>query len=132
MHGLAGHLLGGWTFAPVFTAGSGQPITLGTANFGGQAFGEGDSNNFFGYGISENAILMQPIPGVGVNHTNGSNGIGTSGYGVNLFANPAAAWNSIRQPILGLDTHDGGFGVLRGLPRSEEHTSELQSLRHLV
>src|ERR1035438_9770983 len=115
-HGLAGHLLGGWTFAPVFTAGSGQPITLGTANFGGQAFGEGDSNNFFGYGISENAILMQPIPGVGVNHTNGSNGIGTSGYGVNLFANPAAAWNSIRQPILGLDTHDGGFGVLRGLP----------------
>ena len=115
-HGLAGHLLGGWTFAPVFTAGSGLPITLGTANFGGQAFGEGDSNNFFGYGISENAIVMGQLPPVGVNYTKGSNGVGTSGYGVNLFANPEAAWNSIRQPILGLDTHDGGFGVVRGLP----------------
>jgi hypothetical protein len=115
-HGLAGHLLGGWTFAPVFTAGSGQPITLGTANFGGQAFGEGDSNNFFGYGISENAIPIGQLPSVGVHYTNGSNGIGTSGYGVNLFANPEAAWNSFRQPILGLDTRDGGFGVLRGLP----------------
>ncbi len=115
-HGLAGHLLGGWTFAPVVTVGSGLPITLGTANFGGQAFGEGDSSNFFGYGVSENAIVMGQLPPVGVNRTSGSGGIGTSGYGVNLFANPEAAWNSIRQPILGLDTHDGGFGVLRGLP----------------
>ena len=24
--------------------------------------------------------------------------------------------NNIRQPILGYDTHDGGFGVYRGLP----------------
>ena len=115
-HGLTGHLLGGWTFAPVLTAGSGLPITLGSANFGGQAFGEGDSNNFFGYGISENAIPIGQLPPVGVNSTPGSNGIGTSGYGVNLFANPEQAWNQVRQPILGLDTHDGGFGVVRGLP----------------
>ncbi len=27
-----------------------------------------------------------------------------------------AAWNNIRQPILGYDTRDGGFGVLRGMP----------------
>ena len=115
-HGLAGHLLGGWTFAPVFTAGSGLPITLGTINGGGQAFGEGDSANFFGYGVSENAIPIGQLPSVGVHYTNGSNGIGNSGFGVNLFANPAAAYNDIRQPILGLDTRDGGFGVLRGLP----------------
>ena len=54
--GFLGHVLGGWTIAPVFTAGSGLPITLGTINGGGQAFGEGDSSNFFGYGNSENAI----------------------------------------------------------------------------
>ncbi len=48
--GFLGHLAGGWTIAPVFTAGSGLPITLGTINGGGQAFGEGDSVNFFGYG----------------------------------------------------------------------------------
>jgi len=44
-------------------------------------------------------------------------GIGTTGLGgANIFADPTAAWNNIRQPILGYDTHDGGFGVLRGLP----------------
>jgi hypothetical protein len=118
--GFLGHVLGGWTIAPVFTAGSGLPITLGTINGGGQAFGEGDSVNFVGYGVSENAIPLTP----GMCHANssahynvpGSNGIGIGGFGVNMFADPVAAWNNIRQPILGYDTHDGGFGVCRGLP----------------
>lgn len=106
-HGFAGHLLGGWTFAPVFTVGSGLPITLGTINGGGQAFGEGDSVSFVGYGISENAIPIQPFPSVGVHYT--------PGQLPNLFANPTAAFNDVRQPILGLDTHDGGAGFVRGL-----------------
>jgi len=113
------HLLGGWTIAPVFTAGSGLPIALGTINGGGQAFGEGDSANFFGYGESENAIPMSPGVCSGNSsdyNVSGSNGIGTSGYGVNMFADPALAYNSIRQPILGYDTHDGGYGVCCGLP----------------
>ena len=37
--GVAGHVLGGWTISPIFTAGTGLPITLGTINGGGQAFG---------------------------------------------------------------------------------------------
>ena len=115
-HGWAGHLLGGWTFAPVFATGSGLPVTLGTVNGGGQAFGEGDSVNFVGYGISENAIPIGPLPSGSRNNTPGSNGVGTSGFGVNMFANPAAAYNNIRQPILGYDSKDGGFGFLRGLP----------------
>jgi hypothetical protein len=118
--GFLGHLAGGWTIAPVFTTGSGVPITLGTINGGGQAFGEGDSVNFFGYGNSENAIPLSPA----MCHSNssahynvpGSNGIGTSGFGVNMFSDPVAAFNNIRQPILGYDTRDGGFGVCRGLP----------------
>ena len=115
-----GHVLGGWTIAPVFTAGSGLPITLGTINGGGQAFGEGDSSNFFGYGVSENAIPITPnmCSGNASAHYNvaGSNGVGTSGYGLNMFSNPEAAYNNIRQPILGYDTRDGGFGVCRGMP----------------
>ena len=118
--GFMGHVLGGWTIAPVFTAGSGLPITLGTINGGGQAFGEGDSSNFFGYGVSENAIPITPnmCSGNASAHYNvaGSNGVGTSGYGLNMFSNPEAAYNNIRQPILGYDTHDGGFGVCRGMP----------------
>ena len=50
-------------------------------------------------------------------HFVSGNGIGTSGLGgANIFANPAAAFNNIRQPILGYDTRDGGFGVYRGMP----------------
>ena len=113
-----GHLLGGWTIAPVFTAGSGLPITLGTINGGGQAFGEGDSINFLGYGVSENAIPLSPANlGQGSRYFVSGNGIGTSALGgANMFADPAAAFNNIRQPILGYDTRDGGFGVYRGLP----------------
>ncbi len=33
-----------------------------------------------------------------------------------MFADPEAAFNNVRQPILGYDVKDGGFGVLRGLP----------------
>ncbi len=117
-NGFLGHVLGGWTIAPVFATGSGIPIILGTENGGGQAFGEGDSVNFFGYGASENAIPLSPANmGAGSrNATSGSNGIGTSGYPFNEFANPAAAFNNIRQPILGYDTRDGGIGVYRGMP----------------
>ena len=89
---------------------------MATINGGGQALGEGDSLNFFGYGVSENAIPIAPLPS-GSRHNNvaGSNGIGTSGYGVNLYADPVATWNDVRQPILGYDTRQGGFGVPRGL-----------------
>jgi hypothetical protein len=115
--GFTGHLLGGWTFGPIFTAGSGLPITLGTINGGGQSFGEGDSVNYFANGNSENAIIIGPIPSPGVHYgVTGSNGIGTSGFGANLYANPAAVFNNIRQPVLGLDSADGGWGTVRGLP----------------
>jgi len=115
--GFLGHVLGGWSIAPIFAAGSGLPITLGTINFGGQAFGEGDSSSFFGNGNSENAIPLTAFA-TGSRHNNvaGSNGIGTGGFGVNMFADPEAAYNNIRQPILGYDTRDGGWGVLRGMP----------------
>jgi hypothetical protein len=118
--GFLGHALGGWTISPVFTTGSGLPLTLGTINGGGQAFGEGDSVGFFGYGNSENAIPLtrRMCYNNASAHYNiaGANGIGTSGYGLNMFSDPVAAWNNIRQPILGYDTHDGGIGVCRGMP----------------
>jgi hypothetical protein len=105
--GIVGHILGGWTIAPVFAAGSALPMTIGTVNGGGQALGEGDSVNVFGYGVSENAIQVRSISGVGVNRTPGEL--------PNLFKDPAAAYDSFRQPILGLDTKQGGFGNFRGL-----------------
>ena len=114
--GFIGRVLGGWTFAPIFTAGSGLPITLGTANGGGQAFGESDSTNFFANGNAENAIPVGPLPKVGI-HFLPPDSSGTPQL-PNAFGDSAAqlqAYNSFRQPILGLDTKDGGWGILRGL-----------------
>jgi hypothetical protein len=104
--GVLGHLLGGWSFAPIFTAGTGLPITLGTLNGGGQAFGEADSSDFYGNGNSENAVPMGHLS-TGIHRIPGEL--------PNLFADPSAAYDQIRQPILGLDTKNGGWGVIRGL-----------------
>ncbi len=107
--GPIGHILGGWTISPIFATGTGLPVTVGTINGGGQAFGEGDSVNFYANGNSENAVPIAPLPKTGVFRSS------TPGQLPNFFANGTAAINSFRQPILGLDNRDGGWGVIRGL-----------------
>jgi hypothetical protein len=114
--GLMGHLLGGWTIAPIFTTGTGLPMILATVNGGGQGFGEGDSVNFAGYGLSENAVPMGQIPTASRHFINCGGAVGTSGPNcANAYANPAAVYAAIRQPILGYDTKNGGLGVVRGM-----------------
>ena len=44
--GFAGRVLGGWSFAPIFTAGSGGPQFCNTQT-DAQAFGSGDGANYF-------------------------------------------------------------------------------------
>ncbi len=113
-HGLKGRLLGGWSFAPIFTAASGLPLEINTTNGDSQAFGEGDSQNYF---ADENGVLTCANNFGSSRHNNvtGSNGVGTAGN-VNMFANPAAVFACARNPILGLDGGAGGAGVLRGMP----------------
>lgn len=114
--GALGHVLGGWTFAPLFAAGGGQPLPVGTINAGG-SFGEGDSNNFLANGNTENAVPITPYRGGNsIHRTAGTPGFGDGGLPVNLFANPEAVYNNFRNPILGLDTKNGGWGILTGLP----------------
>jgi len=107
-HGLVGRALGGWTFSSIFTAGSGSPIELLTTTGGGQEYGAGDNSNFFG---DENAVPIGPVKSGHAYYNRPS-----SGLPVNIFANGTAAINSFRNPILGLDNRDGGFGILTGLP----------------
>jgi Carboxypeptidase regulatory-like domain len=112
--GLLGRALGGWTIASTFSTGTGQPIEISTTNGDGQAFGAGDAAAYFD---QENAVPMGPIQkGHAYYNTPGSSGIGTGGLPVNIFKDPAAAFASYRNPILGVDTRDGGFGVLTGVP----------------
>jgi len=114
-HGIVGRLLGGWSFAPIFTAASGLPLEINTTNGDGQAFGEADAN---GFAADENGVLTCANNFGSSRHNNvpGSNGIGIAGSGANLFANPEAVFGCFRNPILGLDGGAGGAGILRGMP----------------
>ena len=86
----------------------------------GEAFGEIYSGQTANY---ENAVPLSTFTGgnsynYNVQRVTGSanpNNVATSGTtGVNLFANPIAAFNEFRIPVLGLDTSSGGDGPIRG------------------
>ena len=125
--GIIGHLLGGWNFSPIFTAGSGEPLTCSTQT-GGQAFGSADAVDFAtneqcqfsSYNAGHSANYKVPITGVDIAGNTIGNAVAQTANGtnvsVNMFSNPLGVWNSVRPPILGLDTRDGGFGPITGLP----------------
>ncbi len=120
--GILGHVLGGWTLAPLFTARSGDVLRI--ANGGdAQSFGEiysGQSANY------EEAVGVSPFsggnPGTGYyNFQNGGTSIGSSGNpakggtGVNLYNNPVQVASEFRPLVLGVDSGSGLAG-LRGFP----------------
>jgi hypothetical protein len=107
-HGLMGHALGGWTFSSIFVAGSGEPLQLFPSEGPAQEYGSADNVN---YATENNAVPIGPVKYGHAYYNQPS-----SGLPVNLFAQGTAAINSYRNPILGLDNRDGGFGILTGLP----------------
>jgi hypothetical protein len=106
--GLMGRVLGGWTFASVFTAGSPSVNEIYTSDFAGQEYGSGDADNYFS---DANAVQIAPIK-AGHAYYNRPSG----GLPVNMFQAGTAAISDFRNPILGLDTKDGGNGNFFGLP----------------
>jgi len=106
--GPLGRLLGGWTFASVFTAGSGTPDQFGTTFCCGQEFGGTDNINF---GTIEDAVPITPVTHEHAYYNSPSNALP-----VNAFKNGVAEAANWRNPILGLDTRDCGNGCLSGLP----------------
>jgi hypothetical protein len=141
--GVIGHVLGGWTISPLFTAQSGAPNAISYSEgscTGCEAFGEvtAPGTSLSGGGAdtnsnAENAVALSPYTGgssvhygvaggAGTNLVFGPANVGTalhSGilYGLSEFANPAAVYSEFRPCVLGLDTScGGGAGGLRGLP----------------
>jgi hypothetical protein len=128
-HGILGHVLGGWTVAPIIDIGSGLPLGVSPSSWfadggqtygGGQSFGEADAGNIFAL---ENAInICGGKTGGSSRHNNPLASsqypdIGSSGFGPSLYADPGSVYNCFRNPILGIDEgHNGGAGTLRGLP----------------
>lgn len=124
-HGVLGQLLGGWSFAPLFTAQSGVPLPVLISGGSGnscQSFGEASCTSV-GTGNHENAVAIAPLSrGNSANYNLASTGAGSSGNpssggsGINIFGNPQAVLSGFRRMILGVDSNGGGAGVLRGFP----------------
>jgi hypothetical protein len=123
--GVLGHLLGGWNFSPIFTAGSGAPLYCNTQT-DAQAYGSGDGVNFFNneqcvYNGSYTAGNSRHF-GVAGGTDKFGNDVGTATAAdtpngqVNMFKDPVAVYGQFRPPILGIDKRDGGLGPIRGLP----------------
>jgi hypothetical protein len=110
--GLMGRVLGGWTFATIFTAGSGTPIEVYTTTGDSEEFGSGDNTNFFS---NQNAVPLGPYKS-GHNYRDPNQSPATGQLPRNIFADGTAQANNWRNPILGLDTRNGGAGALSGLP----------------
>jgi hypothetical protein len=124
--GFVGHLLGGWTFAPILDIGSGLPLGVYVASAtnsaydGGQTFGAADGSNTGSY---DNAVnICGGLNGGSQRHNNPLAStqypdMGSSGFGPSLYQNPAAVYNCYRNAILGIDNgHNGGVGNMRGMP----------------
>jgi hypothetical protein len=120
-NGLLGRAAGGWQFAPIFTAGSGPPVYCNTWN-DSQGWGAGDGANYY---ENEQCVFTSPYKGGhsanfgvtgGTDPYGNSIGTQTSVTPVNYFKNPAAVWNQVRAPILGIDTRNPGQGPITGQP----------------
>jgi hypothetical protein len=116
--GVMGHLLGGWNFSPIFAAGSGAPDYCNTRT-DAQAFGGGDGTNF---SDNEQCLFTGSKPSSSA-HGNTPGGadpnkiqVGTAGVGINMFSDTVAVFDQFHNPILGINTRDGGAGSIRGLP----------------
>lgn len=124
--GVIGHLLGGWSFSPLFVYGSGFPVINfygSNTQTGDASFGE--SNPGALVGTNENLVFNGPVSTSVSTHfnTRGTN-CGIAGPGVNALSNPDASCpvsglgifgDPVRNPILGLDGQIGGGGPFRGM-----------------
>jgi hypothetical protein len=108
--GVLGHILGGWSLAPLFTAQSGSPLCVGT---GGESFGSWMGGcavglaPYTGGNSAHGGIVATGTAGRAGNPANG-------GSGINMFTDPQAVYQNFRPMILGVDGRFGGF--LRGFP----------------
>jgi len=101
-------VIGGWTASNIFTFATGTPTRI-VAN--------GDYGAYEGQGTA--AICSGNLHGLEGVHSGvaGSSGIGTGGgTGLNMFADPAAVYNSCSRPLLSTNTRIP-FDELHAMPR---------------
>jgi hypothetical protein len=108
-NGFVDRIVGGWQWSGIWTYASGFPLCVN----GGFNYGTPNPQNDC---MLPNASFANP--GASVHHgVAGTGGVGTAGSD-NIFADPAAAYNMFRYPLVAQDSRFG-FGALRGLPSWE-------------
>jgi len=118
--GIVGHILGGWTFSPIFAAGSGAPDFCFTnaGNFGSEGysgsedFGSGDASQVF---TNANCVLTNKAGTSASFHNVTATINGTQQVIPDAFANPQGVFANVRPLILGFDKNSGGYGQFYGL-----------------
>jgi hypothetical protein len=149
--GVLGHILGGWTISPLFTALSGgvTGVTYSEGNCTGcEAFGEVTTPGTSAFSAtSEEAVGLMPYTGnisakYGIESQYGSAGqpgnnliFGAAAVGskisspyIGAFSNPATIYSEFRPCVLGFDTSCGGIDNLRGLPTWNLDTTIVKDL----
>jgi len=120
-HGFVGHVIGGWTIAPILTWETGAPILVedGSCEEGGQEPTESNCSQAVFVG---GQAAMNKLPHGYYSNVTSSGGIGSNGdqagpgvqpqagYGVNYFQNAATAFSMFRPFILGVDQNGLGNG----------------------
>ncbi len=107
--------IGGWNISPIFSLGTGLPLSVYTGSF--QELGNGyDGNGCTAIPISSMSYNNTAVQNVVSNGVIGVNGdAANGGYGVNLYGNNVAnVYNNFRPFLVGLDNSCGGGGILRG------------------
>ncbi|HEY2013323.1 MAG TPA: hypothetical protein VGH38_07460, partial [Bryobacteraceae bacterium] len=113
-------IIGGWYTSGIATWFSGAPVLVAE---GSQVWGGGTPT--IG-GVNTGMVPIAPVPSTGVHSGStgctlaGTGSVGTtaggSGTGLNIFANPCAAYANFRYVQLSSDTRTGRANPLRGLP----------------
>lgn len=114
-NGVLDRIIGGWTFAPIFQWNSGLVMETYTGSC--DEFGQGNVPFCSGFvpvtGTNLGAISRSAHFGVNPGNSN----IGSNGFGINLFSNPAAVYNEFRPVVLGIDGRANDLGPLYGQHR---------------
>lgn len=90
--------LGGWTWSGVWTFSTGLPDCISAdGNYGTAA-------SFGTCAIATNNFNLTGASGSTHSGVAGSGGVGTRGFGLNLFSNPSTVFQNLRRPLLSQDT----------------------------